>query len=167
MNEKSKKILGWCIEIIGVIGVVILIANFLYPRILEGEDLENNYKERKESCELLKTVSKDSIEEGKNINKKKIPDTIKYEIKEKDDVIVFSYKIIDDESEVIDYYAKITLDKEYKIIEEDYEPELESYEKYKHDNEITIKFLSYLIAFLIIICIYLIGLLIYIIIVGF
>lgn len=160
MNEKSKKILGWCIEIIGVIGVVILIANFLYPSMLKMENLEQTYKEKKESCEFLKTVAKDSIEEGKNINKKNISDNIEYEIKEEEDKIVFSYNIIDEESDDVEYYAKITLNKDYKIIEEDYEPELVSYEKYMHDNESVLKFFSYLVSFLIIIAIYLIGMLI-------
>lgn len=164
MNRKSKKILGWCIEIIGVLGVVILLANLLAPTLIKAENLEQSYKERKESCELLKTVANDAIEEEKRINTEKIPDTIKYEIEEKEGKIIFSYNIIDEESEGIEYNAKITLDKDYQIIEEKYEPKLVSYEEYKQGNETTLIFVAYLLAIIIIIIIYAIGLLIYVII---
>lgn len=123
-----------------IVSVFILLAfeninTVVYNNItLDELSLQERYEDKKEKCELLKTIAHNLIEEGKGINTQGITcKEIRYEIFNDGTNIFFHYYIKPSKNNSRDNYeAKITLNNNYKILDEEYSIELEDYETYKY-----------------------------------
>lgn len=152
MKEKKrftlKRFIIIFVIILTVIGVIVS-SNIIYNN-MQNEEI-SSYEDKKQKCELLKSIASESITEGIGIDTKIIPsDEIRFRISNEEDSIIFYYYILDDSvSKSQPYYnATITLTSDYKILKEDYSMEIESFDEYiKFHNKVN-KFLSILYGIL-------------------
>lgn len=125
-------------------------TKIIYDNIASDEiSFQEGYEIKKEKCELLRTIANDLIEEGKGINIQKITNKdVRYRIYNNDDNIIIYY-YIGPYTRENRYNAQITLNKDYKIIDEEYSIEIEDYETYKHTMQFIETVLSAIQVFII------------------
>ena len=133
---KEKRSLLKTFEICLIIGSIVLgVSNTIVTFCDIGRnnvEIQNDYKTKKEKCELLRTIPSVCIEEGKGINTQEISNKdIKYEIYNDNENVIFYYYIEGENPRKNPYKAKITLSNDYKIIDEKYDVELEDFETFK------------------------------------
>lgn len=141
--------------------MVVILNNTIFWTKTNQQELISKYQIKKEKCEMLKEVARETIQEGVGINLKKIPENgVQYDIHNSDDnkQIIFYYYLEDDPNR--EYNATITLSNEYKIINEEYSVELESFDEYVKTYKKLDKILSNIYSILLICTIYMVVLVI-------
>lgn len=110
---------------------VIVSSKIIFKRMQNGQKMITNYETKKEKCELLKDIAKETIQEGVCIDTRKISNNeVRYRIYNDNERILFYYYLQDGSTTDNSYNAVITLSNEYKILDEKYSVEIESFEEY-------------------------------------
>lgn len=150
----SKQVIIFFVVIVTVIYVMVSskIAN---TNMQNEEKIRHSYEDKRQKCELLKSIASESITEGVGIDTKVIPsDEIQFHISNKDGSVIFYYCIFDASTSEPKYYATITLTSDYRILKEDYSIEIESFDKYAKSYNNENKVLSVIYGIISISCIY-------------
>lgn len=155
----KKRVISKLLKVILLIFVsvltVVIASNIMFTKIQNEQKMISSYAIKKEKCELLKDIAKESIQEGVGINTKKIPsDKIQYRIYNDNENIVFYYYLRDDSTAKHKYEATITLSNEYKILDEEYSIEIETIDEYIKSYNVVNRFLSVMLSIILVCCIY-------------
>lgn len=139
--KRKKRFIPKLFVIILSIVLVIISSKVIFNKLQNDEEMMNYYQIKKERCEFLRHVAEETVENGKGINTKKIPnDEIQYRIYNDEENVIFYYYLKDVEASDNKYDAKITLSNEYSIIKEEYGIEIESLNEYirlyKYGNKV-------------------------------
>lgn len=134
---------------------VIIASKIMFTKMQNEQKMISSYEIKKEKCELLKDIAKESIQEGVGINTKKIPsDKIQYRIYNDNENIIFYYYLRDDSTAKHKYEATITMSNEYKILNEEYSIEMETLDEYIKAYNVVNRFLSVMLSIMLVYCIY-------------
>ena len=164
MKEKKRKIPELVKLVLAVITICIIyvIAHPICNSIFKRDEItiQNDYEIKEQNVKLLKEICKECIY-GENTFKISSPileedegyinqESISYKIYREGENIILYYEIKEPSKSEKEYYATITLSKDFKILKEEYSTELENFETYtqqcKDADKITIIFLSFFIS---------------------
>ena len=133
---------------------VIGLSKIIFKEMQNEQEMMKNYESKKEKCQLLKDIGKESIQEGVGIDTRMIVnDEVQYQIYNDNNNIIFYYYLQDD-SET--YNATITLSNEYRIIKEEYSVEIESLDEYIKSYNSGNRFLSVMYGIIVVLLIYIV-----------
>lgn len=119
------------------------------------QEMINSYETKKEKCELLKDIAKESIQEGIGIDTRNISsDEVQYRIYNDNESIIFYYYLQDASTTEHRYNATITLSNEYRILKEEYSIEIESLDEYIKSYNSENRFLSVMCGILFVLVFY-------------
>lgn len=117
--------------IILTIVAIIISSNVIFNHMQNEQEMISSYEDKKQKCELLKDIANESIQEKIGIDTRKISnDEIQYRIYNDNESIIFYYYLKDDSTSEPRYNATITLSNEYRILQEEYSIEIESFDEY-------------------------------------
>ena len=134
---------------------VIISSKIIFEKMQNEQEMMSNYENKKEKCELLKDIAKESIQEGVGIDTRKISnDEVQYRIYNDNESIIFYYYLQEDSTTEHRYNATITLSNEYRILEEEYSIEIESLDEYIKSYNSGNRFLSVMYAILLVLGFY-------------
>lgn len=134
---------------------VIISSKIIFEKMQNEQEMMSNYETKKEKCELLKDIAKESIQEGVGIDTRKISnDEIQYRIYNDNENIIFYYYLQEDSITEHRYNATITLSNEYRILEEEYSIETESLDEYIKSYNSESRILSVMYAVLLVLGFY-------------
>lgn len=164
MEEKKRKIPELVKLVLAVITICIIyviahpICNSIFKR--DEVTIQSDYETKKQNVKLLKEICKECIY-GENTLKILSPileedegyinqESISYKIYSKGENIILYYEIKEPLRRENEYYATITLSKNFEILKEEYGTELESFVTYKQQckdaDKIMINYISILIS---------------------
>lgn len=132
--NKNRKISIIIILICSVIYTISSIVTYHIFTVNDNKNLENEYELKKEKYDLLLEVKSEVIDEGKGIDAQKIPiDKFTYEVTIDENGSCLNYALKEDKN----VCANISLDQNYKIVNETYKPNIpKSFEKYKKQSNL-------------------------------
>ena len=88
---------------------VIISSKIIFEKMQNEQEMMSNYENKKEKCELLKDIAKESIQEGVGIDTRKISnDEVQYRIYNDNESIIFYYYLQEDSTTEHRYNATIT-----------------------------------------------------------
>lgn len=164
MKEEKRKIPELVKLVLAVITICIIyviahpICNSIFKR--DEVTIQSDYERKKQNVKLLKEICKECIY-GENTFKISSPileedegyinqESISYKIYRKGENIILYYEIKEPSRSEKEYYATITLSKDFEILKEEYSTKLEDFETYKQQckdaDKITISFLSFFLS---------------------
>lgn len=164
MREKKRFVLKLFIILLAIsfsVVAVIVLSKIIFGELQNEQEMMSNYETKKEKCELLKDIAKESIQEGVGIDTRKIPNDevqygVQYRIYNDNENIIFYYSLQDDSTNEHDLYnARITLSNEYKILEEEYSIEIESLDEYIESYNLESRYISVTLSIILVLCFYL------------
>ena len=164
MKEEKRKIPKLVRVVLAVITICIIyviahpICNSIFKR--DEVTIQSDYERKKQNVKLLKEICKECIY-GENTFEILSPileedegyinqESISYKIYRKGENIILYYEIKEPSRSEKEYYATITLSKDFEILKEEYSTKLEDFETYKQQckdaDKITISFLSFFLS---------------------
>lgn len=162
IRRRWVKILMRFFLIVLIITTVVVGSDIIYEKFLKPDytELYERYNIEKEKFDMLKTIAQECIEEGEGINTQKIlHKDVYFKVYNEGENIFFHYYIDEENSNKDPIKATITLSKDYKILDEEYD-KIKSFEDYILGQQYLSRYFSILLALFVCAVIYLMGLII-------